>query len=171
MKSRCESCDTASMYMTVEEAARHLRIGRTLAYRLAHEYLATGGRSGLPVIRVGRLLRVRRSDLEQRYGITSSIEHAERELARFPKALYAATQARALVEQHLATWEVGIEAAGAGCGRREGLAELDSVPSSPGGTSSCCTAARLGASADFVDRPSARNRPVPARETVRYRSA
>jgi|GEM_PF-1086533 len=64
MRSRCESCDTASMYMTVEEAARHLRIGRTLAYRLAREYLATGGRSGLPVIRVGRLLRVRRSDLE-----------------------------------------------------------------------------------------------------------
>jgi len=64
MKSNKQSSDPNSMYMTVEEAAKQLRIGRTLAYRLAREFLATGGRSGLPVIRVGRLLRVRRSDLE-----------------------------------------------------------------------------------------------------------
>ena len=64
MKSNKQSFDPNSMYMTVEEAATQLRIGRTLAYRLAREYLATGGRSGLPVIRVGKLLRVRRSDLE-----------------------------------------------------------------------------------------------------------
>ena len=64
MKSNKQSFDPNSMYMTVEEAATQLRIGRTLAYRLARECLATGGRSGLPVIRVGKLLRVRRSDLE-----------------------------------------------------------------------------------------------------------
>ena len=64
MKSNKQSFDPNSLYMTVEEAAKQLRIGRTLAYRLAREYLATDGRSGLPVIRVGKLLRVRRSDLE-----------------------------------------------------------------------------------------------------------
>ncbi len=64
MKSIEQSFDPNSMYMTVEEAAKELRIGRTLAYRLAREFLATNGASGLPVIRVGNLLRVRRSDLE-----------------------------------------------------------------------------------------------------------
>jgi len=40
--------------LTVTEAARLLRIGRTLAYQLATDYLRTGGTSGIPVIRVGR---------------------------------------------------------------------------------------------------------------------
>ena len=39
--------------MTVTEAAAELRIGRSKAYELARLYLATGGRDGLPVIRVG----------------------------------------------------------------------------------------------------------------------
>ncbi len=65
MKSnKKQSYDPTSMYMTVEQAAKQLQIGRTLAYRLADEYLATDGRSGLPVKRFGRLLRVLRSDLE-----------------------------------------------------------------------------------------------------------
>ena len=46
------------LLLTVTEAAASLRIGRTLAYQLAHQYLATGGREGLPVIRVGGNLRV-----------------------------------------------------------------------------------------------------------------
>ena len=46
--------------LTVEEAARVLRIGRSLAYQLAQEYLATGGTAGMPVIRVGGCLRVPR---------------------------------------------------------------------------------------------------------------
>jgi len=49
--------------------------------------------------------------LEQRHEITSSIAHAESELARFPKELYAAKQAKAQAEKHLMTWEAGIEAA------------------------------------------------------------
>ncbi len=51
-------------FLTVEEAARVLRIGRTSAYQLATLFLRTEGREGLPVIRVGRQLRVPRGRLE-----------------------------------------------------------------------------------------------------------
>ena len=49
--------------LSIEEAAEFLRIGRTCAYELARRYEATGGADGLPVIRVGRLLRVPRAAL------------------------------------------------------------------------------------------------------------
>jgi excisionase family DNA binding protein len=48
---------------TVEEAAQLLRIGRATAYALAKEWRATGGRSGLPVLELGRSLRVPRAAL------------------------------------------------------------------------------------------------------------
>ena len=46
--------------LTVEEAARVLRIGRSLAYNLARRYLESGCSEGLPVIRLGTCLRVPR---------------------------------------------------------------------------------------------------------------
>lgn len=47
--------------LTIGEATRVLRIGRSLGYQLAREYLASGGTSGLPVIRLGsQCLRVPR---------------------------------------------------------------------------------------------------------------
>ena len=54
--------------LTIEEAAAVLRIGRTTAYDLAGRDLATGGGEGLGVVRVGRLLRVRRTALEALVG-------------------------------------------------------------------------------------------------------
>ncbi len=47
--------------LTLSEAIEVLRIGRSLGYQLAREYLASGGTSGLPVIRLGgQCLRVPR---------------------------------------------------------------------------------------------------------------
>jgi hypothetical protein len=55
-------------FLTVVEAARLLRIGRTSAYLLAQRWLYSDGRDGLPVVRVGRLLRVPRRALERLAG-------------------------------------------------------------------------------------------------------
>jgi hypothetical protein len=47
--------------LTLGEAAAVLRIGRSLGYQLAHEYLNSGGTSGLPVVLLGeKCLRVPR---------------------------------------------------------------------------------------------------------------
>ena len=55
-------------FLTVEEAARVLRIGRTTAYKEAKRFLATNGAEGIPVCPVGGLLRVPRARLEQLAG-------------------------------------------------------------------------------------------------------
>src|SRR5437870_524581 len=54
----------------MEEAARLLRIGRTVAYQLAQRYIATDGAEGMPAKRVGRQLRVPRDLLEAWVGTT-----------------------------------------------------------------------------------------------------
>lgn len=50
-------------FLTIEEAAVLLRIGRTSAYALAREWRETGGRAGIPVVKLGRQLRVPRAAL------------------------------------------------------------------------------------------------------------
>ena len=55
-------------FLTVEEAARIARIGRTTAYDIAREFEATAGASGLPVVRFGKQLRVPRYRLESWLG-------------------------------------------------------------------------------------------------------
>ncbi len=50
--------------LTVEEAAKELRIGRTKAYAMAQEWRRSGGKSGLPVVDFGHVLRVPRRQLE-----------------------------------------------------------------------------------------------------------
>jgi len=54
--------------LTVEEAARLARIGRTKAYAMAREWRETGGQSGLPVVDFGHVLRVPRRALEALIG-------------------------------------------------------------------------------------------------------
>jgi hypothetical protein len=55
-------------FLTVEEAARVLRIGRTAAYLAAKRYRETGGVDGLPVVAIRGSLRVPRRLLEAMAG-------------------------------------------------------------------------------------------------------
>ncbi len=59
---------TAPDFLTVDEAARIVRIGRTTAYDIARVYEATSGADELPVIRLGKQLRVPRCRLEDWLG-------------------------------------------------------------------------------------------------------
>jgi Helix-turn-helix domain len=51
--------------LRVGEAAAILRVSRSTAYVYANQYEATGGREGLPVIRIGNTLRVPRLALRR----------------------------------------------------------------------------------------------------------
>ncbi|HSH61615.1 MAG TPA: helix-turn-helix domain-containing protein [Acidimicrobiales bacterium] len=57
------SFDELPDVLTIEEAAKVLRISRGAAYVLARQWLDSGGRHGLPVVRLGRSLRVPRAGL------------------------------------------------------------------------------------------------------------
>lgn len=54
--------------LTMDEAARAMRVGRTKIYAMAREWRVTGGRSGLPVVDLGHTLRVPRQALEEILG-------------------------------------------------------------------------------------------------------
>ena len=51
--------------LTVVEAAQFLRIGRTMGYQLAARFLDSGRVEGLPVVQIGRKLRVPRRQIER----------------------------------------------------------------------------------------------------------
>jgi excisionase family DNA binding protein len=68
IEERAMTSFEAPDFLTIEEAAAVLRISRTAAYKLAHQYLRTNGREGLPVVRIGRNLRVPRYQLERMLG-------------------------------------------------------------------------------------------------------
>jgi excisionase family DNA binding protein len=55
--------------MTVEEASEYLRVSRALAYQLARQFRISGGAAGLPVLELGRCLRVPRSQLAELVGV------------------------------------------------------------------------------------------------------
>jgi transposase len=55
--------------LTVEEAAEILRISRNSAYALTRQWRETDGRAGLPVIELGRNLRVPKRELERILGL------------------------------------------------------------------------------------------------------
>lgn len=63
-----------AVFLRVEEAARVLRISRTSAYALTRRFLDTGGREGLPAVRIGRSVRVPAAALELMANTTA---HAE----------------------------------------------------------------------------------------------
>jgi excisionase family DNA binding protein len=56
---------TVPEVLTIDEAAQLLRIGRNNAYALAREWLASDGAHGIPVVRLGRSLRVPRAALQR----------------------------------------------------------------------------------------------------------
>jgi hypothetical protein len=57
------------LMLTVGEAAVVLRVSRTSAYKLAEEWRATRGASGLPTVRLGSRIVVRRVDLAAIVGL------------------------------------------------------------------------------------------------------
>jgi hypothetical protein len=57
-KTITERIEAAHALLTVKEAAAEMRIGVSLAYQLAHEYLNSGGTVGLPVLRFGTCMCV-----------------------------------------------------------------------------------------------------------------
>ena len=59
-----------------------LRIGRTSAYALAREWRETGGRSGLPVVELGRQLRVPRAALEDLHATVTTTPAPDDEPSR-----------------------------------------------------------------------------------------
>ena len=44
--------------LTVEEMAKAVRLGRSQAYELTKRYRLTGGKEGIPVLQLGRQLRI-----------------------------------------------------------------------------------------------------------------
>lgn len=57
--------DAPPEVLTIEEAADVLRISRNSAYALAKLWRESGGQEGLPVIELGRNLRVPRVGLQR----------------------------------------------------------------------------------------------------------
>jgi len=59
------SLNELPLFLTIEQTAGVLEISRTAAYALANEWLRTAGQDGIPVVRLGRTLRVPRTALER----------------------------------------------------------------------------------------------------------
>ncbi|MCU1395516.1 MAG: hypothetical protein JWM34_3944 [Ilumatobacteraceae bacterium] len=64
-ESNTHEWSSLPMLLKVEEAAGVLRIGRSKAYEMVQRYSASGGTEGLPVLRMGDLLRVPRGALQE----------------------------------------------------------------------------------------------------------
>ncbi len=58
MDESIDEWDSLPIMLTIDEAARVFRIGRSKAYEMAATYTSTGGTQGLPCLRLGDLLRV-----------------------------------------------------------------------------------------------------------------
>jgi transposase len=63
---------TTTDVLTIDEAAAILRISRNAAYAAARQWRATGGKTGIPCIEIGRTLRVPRTELDRLLGRIAS---------------------------------------------------------------------------------------------------
>jgi hypothetical protein len=73
------------LMLTVEQAREVLGIGRSLAYGEVRRYLATGGREGIPAVRIGSVIRVPRA------GLVDLMLAVPAPVASGPSALHAVT--------------------------------------------------------------------------------
>jgi hypothetical protein len=60
-------------FLTLEETAQILRIGRNQAYELARIWRATGGERGVPVVEFGHRLRVPKAALLRLAGLAEPL--------------------------------------------------------------------------------------------------
>ena len=65
-------------FLTMEETAQILRIGRNQVYELARVWRATGGERGVPVVEFGRRLRVPKAALQRLAGLEPTGAERER---------------------------------------------------------------------------------------------
>jgi excisionase family DNA binding protein len=63
-----ESLRGLPLMLTISEAASVLRISRTSAYKLADEWRRSKGASGIPTVKLGSRVLVRRADLARIVG-------------------------------------------------------------------------------------------------------
>ena len=65
-------------FLTIDETAQILRLGRNQVYELARLWLASGGERGVPVVTLGRRLRVPKAALLRLAGLMEPIggDHA-----------------------------------------------------------------------------------------------
>ena len=64
--------DDLPLMLTIDEAAHVLRVSRTTAYKLVTLHRRTNGATGLPHVRLGSRLLVRRVDLAEIVGVPPS---------------------------------------------------------------------------------------------------
>ena len=65
MSEPIDEWDALPLMLTVIDAARVLRIGRSKAYELTTLYASSGGTQGLPCLRLGDLLRIPKAALHE----------------------------------------------------------------------------------------------------------
>ena len=75
--SSTRSGTAPSLFVGVDEAARLLGISRSLAYELANQWIDSDEAAGLPAVRLGRRLLIKRAALEQMAGLNRGEDIAE----------------------------------------------------------------------------------------------
>ncbi|MBO0748447.1 MAG: helix-turn-helix domain-containing protein, partial [Acidimicrobiaceae bacterium] len=64
-REACPIFDDLPPFMTIDQAAKVLQLGRSKAYQLSVEWERTGGESGLPFLWFGHQKRIPRAALER----------------------------------------------------------------------------------------------------------